>query len=828
MSVTRAACKGAGTGERGALGARLRSALVLMLCVLVVVSCQDASPRRVFGRSRSALQIDPPPPMEPVCPSPDDGPDPRPAPLSPSPSVAAGTLPGSFAVTSGGEATYSMPLPVLPGRAGIEPSLSITYDSSAGEGPLGVGFTLSGLSAISRCPRNVAQDGEIAPVRDDERDALCMDGRRLLPVNHDPSQGQPREYRTFPDTFTRITANFAESEGWDAARGPRSLEAFTRSGLVLEYGTLSKGRVLARQGVVRSWLLTRIRDRSGNRLHIVYRNDLDPAEGYTVEHAPLRIDYTDHPLAPASRAVVFDYSELEGPDTRTLFARGMRLRRSLQLDRIQMLGPQEVLAREVRLTYGQAPATGRRRLQEIKECDAVGVCRPPTRFTWHGGTAPQFTELPTPIEDPESDRASLMLLDVTGDGLDDIVIPDIDMTGGSENPQTNWRLAANRSQEIAPSFFAASAVAYEEPHQVNESGAYPPELGTPIDYNHDGLVDVLLHDVYGRHGTWQVLIANANETFSWLNTGVAHYFPSGPPPPNLRSPMASAHLADVTGDGMQDLIQCKQENAQEIWQLHRWTPDGPGFEPVGLPIPALNQHPCHAELYPLDVDADGRVELVVQHITVTSGGPIPGANYDALTYDVSEGSWSSADTKLPIAYGGRVLFLDVNGDGLPDALWARPLPNEPIDTWINTGAGFVLGGASVDGAFPGASFFTRLAATIDFNADGRQDLLVPMQEPGGIPDWVVLQSTGSVGAGTFTVVDPGLPFQALLLQDESITLADPRAPRVTDVDGDGVQDVLVLLSGHVSVFKNSLHHEDLLASVTDGMNAHDPGHPRFL
>ncbi|HSN97431.1 MAG TPA: SpvB/TcaC N-terminal domain-containing protein, partial [Candidatus Nanopelagicales bacterium] len=325
--------------------ARLRPVLLLLLCVLVVVSCRDAPSLPMVGRTRGASQIGQPPPMEPVCPSPDDGPDPRPAPLPPSLSVAAGTLPGSFAVTTGGEATYSIPLPILPGRAGIEPSLSIIYDSSAGEGPLGVGFTLSGLSAISRCPRNIAQDDTIAPVRDDEHDALCMDGKRLVPVGHDPSQpGQPVEYRTFPDTSTRVVADFTENAGWDPSRGPKFLEAFTRSGLILEYGSLSKGRVLARQGVVRSWLLTRIRDRSGNRLDIFYRNDLDPAEGYTVEHVPVRINYTAHALAPASRAVVFDYSDLEGPDVRHLFARGMRLRRSLQLDRIRMLGPSDTLA----------------------------------------------------------------------------------------------------------------------------------------------------------------------------------------------------------------------------------------------------------------------------------------------------------------------------------------------------------------------------------------------------------------------------------------------------------------------------------------------------
>ena len=80
----------------------------------------------------------------------------------------------------------------------------------------------------------------------------------------------------------------------------------------------------------------------------------------------------------------------------------------------------------------------------------------------------------------------------------------------------------------------------------------------------------------------------------------------------------------------------------------------------------------------------------------------------------------------------------------------------------------------------------------------------------------------------FTLVDPGLPMEAQVVLDEEATVADPRGPRVTDVDGDGIQDVLLLVNGQVQVFKNTLYEEDLLATVTDGMNAHDPGDQRFL
>src|SRR5690348_1737349 len=53
----------------------------------------------------------------------------RPAPGTNHPAiqtVPAGTLPGTFSVTSSGEATYVMPLVTVPGRAGVEPQLSLT------------------------------------------------------------------------------------------------------------------------------------------------------------------------------------------------------------------------------------------------------------------------------------------------------------------------------------------------------------------------------------------------------------------------------------------------------------------------------------------------------------------------------------------------------------------------------------------------------------------------------------------------------------------------------------------------------------------------------
>lgn len=88
------------------------------------------------------------------------------------PALATGRTPGSFAVSSDGEAQYSIPIFAPPGVNGLAPQLALTYGHRH-EGTLaGVGWGVSGLSAIHRCEKTWAQNNEAKAPQNESDDRV--------------------------------------------------------------------------------------------------------------------------------------------------------------------------------------------------------------------------------------------------------------------------------------------------------------------------------------------------------------------------------------------------------------------------------------------------------------------------------------------------------------------------------------------------------------------------------------------------------------------------------------------------------------------------------
>lgn len=88
-----------------------------------------------------------------------------------------GTSGGSAGVNQLGAATYTLPIEVPKGVNGLQPNLSITYNSMSGNGVLGMGFSLQGLSAITRTTKSIYYDGRADGLNSG---AFALDGQRLV------------------------------------------------------------------------------------------------------------------------------------------------------------------------------------------------------------------------------------------------------------------------------------------------------------------------------------------------------------------------------------------------------------------------------------------------------------------------------------------------------------------------------------------------------------------------------------------------------------------------------------------------------------------------
>lgn len=90
-----------------------------------------------------------------------------------------GVVAGEAGVSSSGTATFQIPIFCPPGTNGMQPSLSISYNSQSGYGSLGWGWDLYGTSSITRTPKTIIQDGILKSVEMGSGDVYSLEGNRL-------------------------------------------------------------------------------------------------------------------------------------------------------------------------------------------------------------------------------------------------------------------------------------------------------------------------------------------------------------------------------------------------------------------------------------------------------------------------------------------------------------------------------------------------------------------------------------------------------------------------------------------------------------------------
>lgn len=117
---------------------------------------------------------------------------------------AVGQIPISSSISPNGAKCYNVPIEIVPGRLGFQPNISLSYNSQAGNGVMGIGWSISGLSSIERVNKNVFFDGknEVPDLSAD--DAFVLDGVRLI-KNIQTSTSTVYNYETLTGN-TKVTA----------------------------------------------------------------------------------------------------------------------------------------------------------------------------------------------------------------------------------------------------------------------------------------------------------------------------------------------------------------------------------------------------------------------------------------------------------------------------------------------------------------------------------------------------------------------------------------------------------------------------------------------
>ena len=242
-----------------------------------------------------------------------------------------------------GTGSLSVRLAVSPGRSGFGPQLSLSYDSGAGNGPFGFGWSLS-LPSISRKTDKGLPKYEDGAGQDS--DVFMLSGAEdLVPVLVDRDGRWVREptARTLADGSTwtvqryrpRIEGLFARIERWTNENGETHWRSISRDNVTTVYGRTAESRIADPDDPLRrvfSWLICESYDDRGNAILYRYASEnsvgVDSArshernrtiKGRTANRYLKRIEYGN--LSPRKDGedlsqrsewlfeVVFDYGE---------------------------------------------------------------------------------------------------------------------------------------------------------------------------------------------------------------------------------------------------------------------------------------------------------------------------------------------------------------------------------------------------------------------------------------------------------------------------------------------------------------------------------------
>lgn len=657
--------------------------------------------------------------------------------------ISRGQTPGSFSgsldISPMGGATYVVPLDLPEGIGGLQPNLSIGYSSQGGDGIMGKGFSISGVSSISRRNSTVFHESANAAVSYSSSDKFMLDGSVLKYYS-------TNEYKTELNSASRIKiVNPNTSTAYFTVEG--------KDGLICEYGNTTDSRLMAQgtnSGQVAVWMLKKVRDRVGR--YYTYTYEKDDANG---EIRVKQIDYTGSSSSAPFYSVKFNYST-RSYDVNFNYVSGTKFRESKLLTSIHVCYGTTVL-KNYALQYEYFDYNYL--MTKITVTGLNSEVLKPIEFTWYKNS--DFKQNQVKYDQTSNlSKAILTLGDFNGDGRTDFVATPMSGAGW-----TGWRLYLANADGNGFTYASSGTVVDGLIRLI------------PGDFNGDGITDFIAH----RNSS-----GGSNVVFS-VGTGVLYDTKlnlSGDSEWNL------GKNAQTIGDGsigtfmtVNDSTVIRKRDTGKVSLIGEaetgsggivaaaaitydnyfvYYGTGSGFTYGGPAIITITR-PHNVRVG--DFNGDGAMDLFVYY--TSKSGTLP--DYEILSSSYSAGTLTAFGTRRTGTLASadkwdRVEVWDFNGDGLAEVM---NLHDNGYNFFKNNGESI---SKLRDATFPGKKHKINFG---DFNGDGKTDMLLTGYNNIEWSEWQTHFSTG-------------LDFERFSFAKKFNTFT--KEIYVADLNGDGADD----------------------------------------
>ncbi|WP_082129105.1 RHS repeat-associated core domain-containing protein [Chryseobacterium gallinarum] len=542
---------------------------------------------------------------------------------------------GNIDVNKAGQLQFTLPIDVPPGVKNVTPEISLVYNSESSNGLAGYGWSISGITSITRTPRNIENSAEVKGLQMDYTDLYSFNGNRLVLKSGEYGK-DGAEYVT--EKYSNIKFKSIGAETAQPWLGPEYWEVTFEDGSQAWYGKTLDSRT-PNEYNISEW-----RDAQGNYISYNYLQSERVAPIYIIEWGGNKDLNTPH-----MNSIQFNYSDRELKEES--YIKGLKFLQHRILTDIKVYTNNQQY-KKYNIEYS-GNGTSYQFVGKITEYNANNEAANPVVFNYPAMVNSSYAEY---VAEPEPFNDVKLVGDLNGDSYLDFVM----------NNGTVKLGAFNETFTVVPTgkTFANNAKVVNT--LLDETGQV---------YNGNGIVEILDSKVCGyifRDNTFVKVFEKslANTTFY----GSDH--------------RTILEVGDFDGDGIPDAFLDDGSpvgfNTKMIVNLRS---SSLPFTPLLL-ANGINEN-AYTERKFMDIDGDGKVEIInVSNSTYTV---FEFVKYDATYYlqkiRFSGNLLETRDSEFPVLYG------DYNGDGKVD--FAIPITDYAVgkaDDWrfyMGTEKGFV-------------------------------------------------------------------------------------------------------------------------------------------